>query len=73
MGKRAFGAVRQLKSGRWQARCRGPDGLMRAAPHTFDRKRDAELFLPKVEADMSRDDWYDPSAGRVTVGEFGSS
>jgi integrase len=44
---------------------------MRSAPTTYERKRDAELFLAKVEADLARDDWYDPSAGRITVGEFG--
>jgi integrase len=73
MAKRDFGTVRQLKSGSWQARYRGPDGLLRPAPHTFERKRDAQLFLSKVEADMARDDWYDPSAGQMTVMEFGRS
>jgi hypothetical protein len=29
--RRRFGAVRALPSGQWQARYRGPDGLMRAA------------------------------------------
>ena len=38
---RSFGSIRKLPSGRWQARYRGPDGLLRSAPHTFARKADA--------------------------------
>jgi integrase len=71
MVRRAFGSVRQLRSGRWQARYRAPDGLMRTGPRTYRFKRDAELFLARTEADISRDDWYDPWAGAVTVAEFG--
>jgi hypothetical protein len=29
--RRRFGAVRELRSGQWQARYRGPDGIMRPA------------------------------------------
>jgi hypothetical protein len=29
---RSFGSIRKLSSGRWQARYRGPDGLLRSAP-----------------------------------------
>ena len=35
-GKRRFGRVRELPSGRWQARYKGPDGIDRPAPRTFD-------------------------------------
>lgn len=69
--RRSFGSLRKLKSGRWQARYRGPDGLSRTGQITYERKRDAEVFLAKVEADLARDDWFDPQAGLVTVGEFG--
>src|ERR1039458_5356234 len=41
--KRRFGRVRQLASGRWQARYQGPDGLDRPAPETFASKTD-ELY-----------------------------
>jgi len=40
-GKRHFGSLRQLSSGRWQARYQGPDGILRPAPETFERKPDA--------------------------------
>lgn len=38
---RQFGNIRKLPSGRYQARYRGPDGQLRSAPVTFDRKTDA--------------------------------
>ena len=40
--RRRFGRVRELPSGRWQARYQGPDGLTAPAPETFadeDRRR----------------------------------
>jgi hypothetical protein len=39
--RRRFGSVRQLRSGRYQARYQGPDGLPRTAPKTFDIEADA--------------------------------
>jgi integrase len=68
--RRRFGAVRQLQSGRWQVRYPGLDGLPRTAPHTFERKRDAEVWLIHTEADMQRGDWIDPNAGRVAFAEY---
>jgi hypothetical protein len=44
-GRRRFGRVRQLPSGRWQARYPGPDGQLRNAPETFAQKGDAERWL----------------------------
>ena len=35
---RTFGSLRQLPSGKWQARYRGPDGVMYTAPGTFPLK-----------------------------------
>jgi hypothetical protein len=40
-GKRDWDRIRQLPSGRWQARYPGPDGTLWPAPHTFERKTDA--------------------------------
>ncbi|MEV6811897.1 site-specific integrase [Micromonospora sp. NPDC051296] len=68
--KRRFGRVRQLPSGRWQARYRGPDGQDHAAPRTFATEREAERFLALVEADIARDRWVLPDARRTTVGEW---
>ena len=70
-GHRRFGNVRKLPSGRWQARYRGPDGLMRSAPETFGSKRDAEQWLTVIDAEILRGDWSDPLAGRVPLGEYG--
>jgi len=39
------GSVRQLPSGRWQARYRADDGGLAAAPFTFDTKLDAGAWL----------------------------
>lgn len=39
------GAVRQLGSGRWQARYRDADGKLQPAPTTFDTRLDAEAWL----------------------------
>ena len=68
--RRRFGSVRQLPSGRWQARYRGPDGLMRPAPRTFDTETDASVWLTVTEAQIIRGDWLDPDAGRVPVGGY---
>jgi integrase len=68
--KRRFGRVRQLSSGRWQARYPGPDGRDRAAPHTFERKRDAEQWLVLKEAEIRRGDWINPDAGKIPFGEY---
>lgn len=56
------GAVRQLKSGRWQARFSGPDGVMRPAPQTFDTKLDATSWLDGQADDVARGRWTAPEA-----------
>ncbi|THA25338.1 site-specific integrase [Streptomyces sp. RKND-216] len=68
--RRRFGAVRQYRSGRWTASYRDPDGLERRAPETFATKRDAEIWLSQIEADLSRGDWQDPDAGAVNFEEY---
>ncbi|MDQ7904834.1 tyrosine-type recombinase/integrase [Phytohabitans sp. ZYX-F-186] len=68
--KRRFGSVRQMRSGRWQARYTGLDGLTRTAPDTFDAKRAAEQWLVEVEAEMLRGDWVDPDAGKVLLTDY---
>jgi hypothetical protein len=62
---RSFGTIRQLSSGRWQARYRGPDSLLRSAPSTFVRKGDAARWLALTEAELLGGGWIDPDAGRV--------
>lgn len=62
-GRRRFGAVRKLSSGRWQARYRGPNGALRSAPVTFPTKTEAARWLTVAEADMTRGLWHDPKRG----------
>lgn len=71
--KRRFGRVRQLPSGRFQARYKGPDDIDRAAPETFATKRDAEVWLTKKEAEILDEEWINPDAGKITLGEYGRS
>ena len=66
--KRRFGTIRELPSGRWQARYRGPDGLMRSAPHTFSRQREADQWLTVIESELLRGEWIDPWLSEVTLG-----
>lgn len=69
-GRRRFGRLRQLPSGRWQARYTTPDGVERSAPTTFPTKTDASRYLAAVEADLHRGVWIDPKAGRLTVEDW---
>ena len=69
-GKRRFGRVRQLASGRWQARYKGPDGIDRPAPHTFATKTEANRWLALKEAEILAGDWLNPDAGRVPFKEY---
>jgi len=71
--RRRFGAVRELKSGQWQARYRGPDGMMRPADHTFSTKTAAERWLTRKEAEILNDEWINPDAGRVPFGEYAAA
>jgi integrase len=59
-GRRAFGSVRQLASGRWQARYLDTAGVRHTAPRTFPSKVDATRYLAQVEADLLRGRGADP-------------
>lgn len=71
--RRRFGRVRQLPSGRWQARYPGPDGTDRPAPDTFATKTDAGIWLTMKEAEIHNGDWIDPDAGAVLFADFATS
>jgi integrase len=62
MASRSFGQVRQLPSGRWQARYRH-NGQLISAPKPFTRKGDAERWLVKQHAALIEGRRSD---GRVT-------
>jgi integrase len=69
-GRRGFGSVRQLPSGRWQARYRGPDGVMRPAQSTYPTKTAAQTFLATVQADIIRRTWRAPEAADVLLRDY---
>jgi integrase len=52
-GRRQFGSVRKLPSGRWQARYRSADGQPRRAPSTFETKVDADQWLEAARMERS--------------------
>lgn len=60
MGKRCFGSIRKLPSGRIQARYTGPDGVTYSAPVTFDSRQYAEAFLARVHGDIQGERWESP-------------
>ncbi len=67
---RHFGNIRKLPSGRYQARYRGPDGKLRSAPETFERKSDASRWLSFKDAEISQGDWIAPELGKRPFGEY---
>jgi integrase len=67
---RHFGNVRKLPSGRYQARYRGPDGRMRSAPSTFERKTDAALWLSFKQAEIAGGDWMAPELARQPFAQY---
>ncbi len=71
MGKRTFGSVRRLPSGRYQARYTGPDGATHTGrtPEgralTFDARQYADAYLSRVSADIQAGRWLSPGAARA--------
>jgi hypothetical protein len=71
MKRRQFGAIRQLPSGRWQARYRHPiTNRVIPGPETFATKADAGRWLATIEADLARGRYVDPFAGRELLSTF---
>lgn len=69
-GRRQFGAIRRLPSGRWQSRYRNATGRLVTAPRTFGTKAEASRWLAAVEADQARGLWMEPSAGKITLADY---
>jgi len=69
-GRREFGSVRKLPSGRWQARYEVVGGRSIPAPRTFSSKTEAARWLAEVEADQARGLWIDPQAGRTPLADY---
>lgn len=68
-GKRSFGSIRKLKSGRFQARYTGPDGAEHKAATTFSAQIDAEGWLVQERRFIEREEWT-PPAERAVVKEM---
>ncbi|MFJ4405911.1 tyrosine-type recombinase/integrase [Streptomyces sp. NPDC088910] len=56
---------------RYRARYIGPDGTEKSKSFPDRQKRLAEKWLTEIEADMSRGQYIDPSAGRITFQQYG--
>lgn len=54
---------------RYRARYVSPDGTEKSKSFPDGQKRVAEKWLTNIEADMSRGQYVDPRAGRLTVGQ----
>jgi integrase len=63
-----FGHVEKLPSGKWRARCTGPDGVRRSK--TFRTKTDARVWLSTIEAAVAQKTWRPPESGLLTVGSY---
>ena len=78
-GRRTFGAVRELPSGRWQASYLGPNGKRYSAKTedgtglTFDTSRAADAWLAKRSVEIGEGRWVDPdlvSPDALTFGDY---
>lgn len=69
-GKRGFGHVRRLPSGRLQASYLGPDGQRRTAPDTFTTVKAADAWLAEVRADLQRGSWRRPELAAQRFDEY---
>ena len=65
-GRRQFGRIRKLPSGRWQARHLAGSGQDVPARATFATKAEANRFLAEMQTDFERGQWRDYRLGRVT-------
>jgi hypothetical protein len=72
-GHRRFGSIRRRESGRYQVRYPGPDGRIRTAPETYERKSDADKALVMVEAQMTSGTWTDPERGKTKLGDYAAT
>jgi integrase len=70
-GRRRFGKVRVLPSGRYQASYLGADGLRRTAARTFETEDQADDWLIQRQAELLRGDWNDPNRGKVALAVYG--
>ena len=63
-----LGSIRKKESGSWEARYRDPNGRSRGK--TFHTKREAQMFIQRVGADIQRGDWLDPQLARINFEQW---
>ena len=68
--RRRFGHLRQLPSGKWQAKYPAPDGKFYPAEDTFSRKGLAEQWLVDKESEIRKGNWRPPELGKETVANW---
>ena len=74
VAKRQFGSVRQLPSGRFQARYRHPETSQRiTAATTFPTKGAAQLWLAGAQTDLARGERMDQYLPTVTLEEYAAT
>lgn len=64
-----WGSVRRLPSGRYQCRYR-VEGVQHTALETFRTRREADAHLAAIRADLQREAWVDPTAGRILLADY---
>ena len=69
-GRRAFGNVRELPSGRYQARFEDERGDQHKAPHTFATKGQAGKWLAAQQTARESGTYVDGRAGAVLVADY---
>ncbi|MFS8104822.1 site-specific integrase [Lentzea alba] len=72
-GRRRFGWVRKLPSGRFQASYLGPDEKRHNAPETFATEKDADRWLVHVEGAILRSEWMDPERAKIRLQDYAES
>ncbi|WP_156721349.1 tyrosine-type recombinase/integrase [Streptomyces apocyni] len=55
---------------RYRARYIAPDGTEKSQSFPDKQKRKAEAWLANIEADMTRGDYVDPNAGKITFRQY---
>lgn len=66
-GRRAFGAIRRLPSGQYQASYVGPDTLRHTAPSTYKLKGDAEVWLASERRLVESGTWAAPKRRKAAL------
>ena len=69
--RRQFGAIRLLASGRYQVRYRDRlTGELTPAPSTFATKKEANLYLSRVETEKERGTFIDPNNSKISLSRY---